>query len=228
MTIGLAEAANGTEAGNTTASGGDGKDGGDIRIKVCRNKDCDKFHPHGLVHEYNAKLNTCEEIPAEDSDATANGEYKIVGATAATLAEGTTLTAKQCGNTTDRVQHSDFSLTVGAFTDCCSFRHGGCGFKCITFKLGKGGAVANETVPPATSTAAESVATQMATTTAGTGPTSAAAASNATTSAAAVAEENKTQMASTTAGQGPTSTIAGQNATTPAAVVANATTPPGA
>mmetsp|Transcript_132039 Transcript_132039/g.263497 ORF Transcript_132039/g.263497 Transcript_132039/m.263497 type:complete len:372 (-) Transcript_132039:126-1241(-) len=123
MMVGLAELANGTD--------GPGLDGGDIRIKVCRNKDCDKIHPHGLVHEYTANLNTCEKL-REDTNTTSIGEYRIIGATAATLAEGNILTAQQCGNETSIV--GTFSLIVGSFTDCCSFRPGDCGYKCLTFK----------------------------------------------------------------------------------------------
>jgi len=128
------------------AYGGDGMDGGDIRIKVCRNEDCDKLHPHGLVHEYTANLNTCAKIP-EDTSTKTNGEYQIIGAMAATLAQGTVLTAQQCGNTTEKVYHGPFSLILGMFTDCCSFRHGGCGFKCITFNQAYGEPAANETLP---------------------------------------------------------------------------------
>jgi len=102
------------------AYGGDSMESGDIRIKVCRNEDCDKVHQHGLVTEYTAHLNKCAKIP-EDAAKT-NGEYTITGATVATLAEGTVLTAKQCGNTAERVIHGPVSLIVGAFTDCCSFR----------------------------------------------------------------------------------------------------------
>jgi len=144
------------------AYGGDGMDGGDIRIKVCRNEDCDKVHPHGLVHEYTAKLNKCAKV-SEDTNTKTNGEYEVIGATAATLAEGTVLTAKHCGNTTERVQHGAFSLIVGQFTDCCSFRHGGCGFKCITFKQADSEPGTNRTVPD-NSTVVEN-ATQEATTT---------------------------------------------------------------
>jgi len=116
------------------AYGGDGMDGGDIRIKVCRNEDCDKLHPHGLVHEYTAKLNVCEKV-SEDTNTLTNGEYEVIpiGASTVTLAEGTVLTAKQCGNTAGRVRHGDFFLRINEFTDCCNFRQGGCGFKCITF-----------------------------------------------------------------------------------------------
>jgi len=152
-------------------------DGGDIRIKVCRNEDCDKIHPHGLVHEYTAELNKCAKV-SEDTNTTTNGEYEVIGATPATLAEGTILTAKQCGNSTQRVLHDAFSLIVGQFTDCCSFRHGGCGFKCITFKqVGKPGT--NETTPDNT-TAEVKNTTQMATTTAAAANTTTAAAPNTT------------------------------------------------
>jgi len=106
---------------------------GDIRIKICRNEDCDKVHPHGLVHEYTANLNQCANVSG-DTNTKTNGKYTIIGATAATLAEGSVLTAKQCGNTSERVQHGAFFLVVGQFTECCSFRNGGCGFKCIAFK----------------------------------------------------------------------------------------------
>mmetsp|Transcript_51396 Transcript_51396/g.99336 ORF Transcript_51396/g.99336 Transcript_51396/m.99336 type:complete len:209 (-) Transcript_51396:103-729(-) len=124
MTIGLAEAANGTYVGNSPQE--------KIRIKVCRNEDCNKHHPHGLVHEYTANLNKCAKIPEDTKKS--NGGYMIIGATPLTLAEGTNLTAKQCGKQTDRVNHTPFYLVVGSFTNCCSFVHGGCGFKCITFK----------------------------------------------------------------------------------------------
>jgi len=148
------------------AYGGEGMEGGDIRIKVCRNEDCDKLHPHGLVHEYTADLNTCARIPEDDAKET-NGKYEIVGATASTLADGTILTATHCGNKTGVVQHGPFSLIVGQFTDCCSFRHGGCGFRCITFKQARdesssnassttvlGTTVLNTTVAPATTSTA--------------------------------------------------------------------------
>eukprot|EP00419_Tripos_fusus_P012241 CAMPEP_0172668142 /NCGR_PEP_ID=MMETSP1074-20121228/8876_1 /TAXON_ID=2916 /ORGANISM="Ceratium fusus, Strain PA161109" /LENGTH=260 /DNA_ID=CAMNT_0013484755 /DNA_START=74 /DNA_END=856 /DNA_ORIENTATION=+ len=148
MMVGLAELANGTD--------GPGLDGGDIRIKVCRNKDCDKIHPHGLVHEYTANLNTCEKIP-NDTNITSNGNYTVTGATPLTLAEGTILTAKQCGNRTHKVYHGPFSLIVGSFTNCCSFKHGGCGFKCITFKQAYGGPAANGTT---TAAAVENTTTQ--------------------------------------------------------------------
>jgi len=124
--LGLAEEIN----SNATTPGGNG-----ILIRLCRNMDCDKYHPHGLVHEYSVDLNTCAKVTDENNDNTAktNGEYQVVGvAPNATLSNGLVLTAEQCGEVGD-VYHPPFSLIIGAFTDCCSFYYGGCGFKCITF-----------------------------------------------------------------------------------------------
>jgi len=208
LTVGFAEAVNGTEIPGSSTEG-------DIRIKVCRDLDCDKFHPHGLVHEYIANLNTCAEIP-EDRDATTNGKYVIIGATAATVAQGSILTARQCGNTIDRVQHDDFSLIVGAFTDCCSFRHGGCGFRCITFTQGRAEPVTKRTTmpPPEHATAgtyweAAEAAAQMARITDVAGPTSSlTAAPTATSSGALVTQNAMIQLATTTAVAGQTTRVA--------------------
>jgi len=187
------------------AYGGDGMDGGDIRIKVCRNEDCDKVHPHGLVHEYTAKLNKCAKV-SEDTNSKTNGEYEVIGATAATLAEGTILTAKHCGNTTERVQHGPFSLIVGQFTDCCSFRHGGCGFKCITFKqVSEPGA--NGTMPD-NSTAMTTVAA--ANTSVAAANTTAAAASTTVAASSSIAAA----ASMTTAAALNTTSVAVTNATT--------------
>jgi len=117
-----------------TNSGGTLPDGKDIIIRVCRNEDCDKYHPHGLVHEYSMDLNECARVIDSDEEK-ANGKYQVIGAASnTTLSNGIVLTAEQCGDAQQTpVHHSPFQLIVGAFTDCCSFYFGGCGFKCITF-----------------------------------------------------------------------------------------------
>mmetsp|Transcript_44868 Transcript_44868/g.86303 ORF Transcript_44868/g.86303 Transcript_44868/m.86303 type:complete len:332 (+) Transcript_44868:66-1061(+) len=116
--------------------GGPGMDGGEIRIKVCHNEDCDKVYPNGLIHEYTANLNTCAQI-RENPNTMTDENWTITGATAETLAEGTVLTANKCGET-EKPDQVATSLIVDAFTDCCSFREGWCGLKCITFKQAVG------------------------------------------------------------------------------------------
>mmetsp|Transcript_79715 Transcript_79715/g.154077 ORF Transcript_79715/g.154077 Transcript_79715/m.154077 type:complete len:217 (+) Transcript_79715:60-710(+) len=126
--LGLAEESN---------SGGTTPGGKDIVIRVCRNEECDKYHPHGLVHEYSMDLNKCEKV-TDDDNAKTNGKYQIFGAASnTTLSNGIVLTAEQCGEAGQNpVYHQPFELIIGAFTDCCSFFYGGCGFKCITFQQG--------------------------------------------------------------------------------------------
>mmetsp|Transcript_31297 Transcript_31297/g.61436 ORF Transcript_31297/g.61436 Transcript_31297/m.61436 type:complete len:215 (-) Transcript_31297:98-742(-) len=126
--LGLAEV---IDSGVTTP-GGKG-----IVIRVCRNEDCDKYHPHGLVHEYSMDLNKCEKV-TDDDNAKTNGKYQIFGAASnTTLSNGIVLTAEQCGEAGQQpVYHHPFQLIIGAFTDCCSFFYGGCGFRCITFQQG--------------------------------------------------------------------------------------------
>merc|ERR1719410_2864202 len=112
MTIGLAEATKGNnsmDVGNSTE--------GDIRIMVCRDTNCDKFHPHGLVHEYTAFLDKCSPIMSNGSKQT-NGMYRIIGASASTIRPEMILTAQHCNDNSSSppVYHGPFSLKVGEFT----------------------------------------------------------------------------------------------------------------
>merc|ERR1712008_222763 len=117
--LGLAEDING---GGTTPGRKD------INIRVCRNEDCDKYHPHGLVHEYSMDLNKCTKV-TDDAKAKTNGKYRVVGAASnTTLSNGIVLTAQQCGEAGQPlVYHHPFQLIIGAFSVCCSIYKGGCG-----------------------------------------------------------------------------------------------------
>merc|ERR1712129_367452 len=111
---------------------------GDVLIRVCRDKTCDKsptHGAHGLVHQYTAFLNKCSEFGSKGSSKR-NGKYLIVGATASTLKPGVKLTADHCNTGGGApVYHGKFSLVVNQFTDCASFEHGGKGFVCFTCPL---------------------------------------------------------------------------------------------
>lgn len=106
-------------------------------VRVCHDEDCDRYDSLGLVHEFSMDLNTCARV-TDNKGVITNAKYRVIGAASnTTLPDGVVLMVHRCSGEAGPapVSRHPFQLIVGAFTDCCSFYLGGCGFKCIAFQI---------------------------------------------------------------------------------------------